>query len=281
MSGVSGDQPLVIAAAPNGARKTPRDHPALPVTPDQLADTAATCQQAGAAMVHLHVRDAEGRHTLDPRRYARAIDAIRARVGDRLVIQATSESAGIYDPRAQLDAMRALAPEALSLAVREAVGRSDDEPPAADFLEWAWANGVAVQYILYDPGDLARYRDLVARGVIPGERHWLLFVLGSHAQGREATARDLLGFVGPDWPDDGRWMVCAFGAREAACTLTAAGLGGQVRVGFENNTRLPDGTQAADNAALVAHAAQGARGLGRPVADADDLRGQLAGLRAG
>ena len=278
---MTGSDPLVIAVAPNGARKTPADHPGLPVTADQLADTAATCQQAGAAMVHLHVRDAEGRHSLDPRHYARAIDAIRARVGDRLVIQATSESGGIYGPRAQLDAMRALRPEAVSLAVREAIGRAADEPAAAEFLGWAGANGVAVQYILYDAGDLARYRDLVARGVITGERHWLLFVLGSYARARDADAREVLRFVGPDWPDDLPWMVCAFGPREAACALTAAGLGGQVRVGFENNTQLPDGTTAGDNAALVARVALGARTLGRPCAGADDLRRQLAALRTG
>jgi uncharacterized protein (DUF849 family) len=277
---VSALEPLVIAAAPNGARKTPRDHPALPVTADQLADTAVSCQQAGAAMVHLHVRDAEGRHSLDPRHYARAIDAIRARVGDRLVIQATSESGGVYGPREQLDAMRALEPEALSLAVREAIGQAGDEPAAAGFLSWARTRGVAVQYILYDQNDLTRYRDLVRRGVIPGERHWLLFVLGSYAQGRDATPGDLLGFVGTDGPPETPWMVCAFGPREAACALTAAGLGGQVRIGFENNLQLPDGTSAPDNAALVANVAAGARTLGRPPADADRLRAQVAGFAA-
>ena len=226
-------EPLVIAAAPNGARKTPHDHPALPVTADQLADTAAGCQQAGAAMVHLHVRDAEGRHSLDPRHYARAIDALRARVGDRVVIQATSESGGVYGPREQLDAMRALEPETLSLSVREAIGRSEDEAAAAEFLAWARTRGVAVQYILYDRDDLARYRDLVRRAVLPGNRHWLLFVLGSYAQGREATPGELLGFLGADGPrvapgsDEIPWMVCAFGPREATCALTAAGLGGQ------------------------------------------------------
>lgn len=271
-------EPLVIAAAPNGARKTPRDHPALPVTADQLADTAATCQQAGAAMFHLHVRDVEGRHSLDPRHYARAIDAIRARVGDRLVIQATSESGGVYGPREQLDAMRALQPESVSLAVREAIGRAEDEAAAADFLAWAGRQGVAVQYILYDPQDLARYHDLVARGVIPGQRHWLLFVLGSYAQGRDAQPTELLTFVDPDWPGATPWMVCAFGPGEAACALTAAGLGGQVRVGFENNLHLPDGTTAADNAALVANVAAGGRALGRSPAGADALRAQLAGL---
>jgi uncharacterized protein (DUF849 family) len=273
-----GGAPLVIAAAPNGARRTPADHPALPVTADQLADTAATCQQAGAAMLHLHVRDAEGRHSLDPRHYARAIDAVRARVGDRLVIQATSESGGVYGPREQLDAMRALQPEAVSLAVREAIGSLEDEPAAAEFLAWARTQAVAVQYILYDARDLARYRDLVARGVIPGERHWLLFVLGSYAEGRDARPVELLEFVSRDWPDAAPWMVCAFGPREAACALTAAGLGGQVRIGFENNLQLPDGRSAPDNAALVANVAAGARALGRPPADADFLRAQLQEL---
>ena len=277
---MSAADPLVIAAAPNGARKTPQDHPALPVTADQLADTAATCQQAGAAMFHLHVRDADGRHSLDPRHYARAIDAVRARVGDRLVIQATSESGGIYGPREQLDAMRALQPESVSLAVREAIGTADDEAQAETFLYWALGQGVAVQYILYDRQDLARYHDLVARRVIPGQRHWLLFVLGSYAQGRDAAPVELLSFVGADWPQETPWMVCAFGPREATCALTAAGLGGQVRVGFENNLHLPDGTTAPDNAALIANIAAGARALGRPPAGADDLRAQLARLAA-
>ncbi|MBK1666795.1 class III aminotransferase [Rhodovibrio sodomensis] len=278
---MSVSEPLVIAAAPNGARKTPQDHPALPVTADQLADTAAACQGAGAAMCHLHVRDAEGRHSLDPRHYARAVDAIRARVGERLVIQATSESGGVYDPPAQLDAMRALEPESLSLAVREVIGRTEDETAAGEFLAWARAQGIAVQYILYDRGDLDRYRELAARGVIPGTRHWLLFVLGSYAQHRDAAPAELLSFVGADWPDDSPWMVCAFGPREAACALTAAGLGGQVRVGFENNLQLPDGTIAPDNAALVANVADGARALGRPPAGADELRARLAALAAG
>ena len=226
------------------------------------------------------VRDAEGRHSLDPRHYARAIDAIRARVGDRLVIQATSESGGVYGPREQLDAMRALEPESVSLAVREAIGRTEDEAAAAEFLAWAGRQGVAVQYILYDRQDVARYSDLAARGVIPGERHWLLFVLGSYAQGRDAEPRDLLGFLTADWPGETPWMVCAFGPGEAASALTAAGLAGQVRVGFENNLQLPDGTPAPDNAALVANVAAGARALGRPPADADALRAQLHTLAA-
>ena len=60
------EAPLVVAAAPNGARRTEADHPALPLGPDELAREAAACREAGATVPHLHVRDAAGRHSLDP-----------------------------------------------------------------------------------------------------------------------------------------------------------------------------------------------------------------------
>ena len=85
--------------APNGARKTKADHPALPITPKELAATASDCLDAGASMIHLHVRDAQGRHSLDAELYRTAMSAIRRAVGDQLVIQVTSEAAGVYQPR--------------------------------------------------------------------------------------------------------------------------------------------------------------------------------------
>ncbi len=72
------------------------------------------------------------------------------------------------------------------------------------------------------------------------------------------------------------WAVCAFGPREAACALTAAALGGHVRVGFENNLYLPDGTLAPDNAALARNAAAGVALCGRALASADAIRTMFA-----
>ena len=74
--------PVVIAVAPNGARKRRDDHPRLPLSPGELAQCAADCLAAGASMMHLHVRDAEGRHSLEPADYRAAIAAIRERTGD-------------------------------------------------------------------------------------------------------------------------------------------------------------------------------------------------------
>src|SRR6202008_3948323 len=82
---------VVLAVAPNGGRKTKADHPALPLTSGELARAAAECLERGASMIHLHVRDAEGRHSLDPEAYRAAIASICQEVGDRLVLQITSE----------------------------------------------------------------------------------------------------------------------------------------------------------------------------------------------
>jgi uncharacterized protein (DUF849 family) len=269
-------EPLAIAVAPNGARRTKRDHAGLPITPDELAETARRCRDAGAALLHLHVRDAEGAHSLDPRHYSQAIAAVRAAVGDSLVIQATTEAAGRYAPAEQLDAMRALQPEAASLSVCELMATEDDARAASDFLHWAVEAEVAPQFILYDARDLLRFRALKARGLIPGRRHWLLFVLGRYTDGQVAAPRELLRFLCADGGLDEPWMLCAFGPREAACAAAAIGLGGHVRVGFENNLQLPDGAQAPDNAALVAPVAAAARAAGRPLADAATLRTWMA-----
>jgi uncharacterized protein (DUF849 family) len=269
-------EPLAIAAAPNGARRTKADHPALPITPDELAETARRCRDAGAALLHLHVRDAEGGHSLDPRHYSQATAAVRAAVGDGLVIQATTEAAGRYAPAEQLDAMRALQPEAVSLAVREVMATDADAQATSEFLHWALDAEVAPQFILYDAQDLARFRALAARGLVPGRRHFLLFVLGRYAEQQVAAPRDLLGFLCAEGGLAQPWMLCAFGPREAACATAAVGLGGHVRVGFENNLQMPDGTQAPDNAALVSGVADAARAAGRPLADAATLRRWMA-----
>lgn len=271
--------PLIVAVAPNGARRTQADHPRLPMTPAELARCASDCAAAGAAMIHLHVRDAAGGHTLDPDAYRAAIAAIRAEVDDGLVIQATTEAVGRYGPEEQMAAVRALRPEAVSLAPRELVpedGGAGAAKAAAAFFAWLQEEGILAQYILYSEQDVARFDDLVAGGVIPDGPKFVLFVLGRYTPGQRSQPADLLPFLAANRRGHA-WAVCAFGAREAACAVTAAGLGGHARVGFENNLLLPDGRQAPDNAALVANVAQAAALLGRPLADAATARALMAG----
>ncbi len=270
-------QPIAIAVAPNGARKTHVDHPALPITPDELAACAHQCVEAGAAMLHLHVRRPDGTHSLEPDDYRPAIAAVQQAVGDALVIQMTTEAVGIYTPEQQMASVRALRPEAISAALRELVPDAAHEAEAARFFAELATARTAIQYILYSADDVVRYRDLRARGILPDTPHWVLFVLGRYSAGQRSDPSDLLPFL-QAWSDGGNltadvpWAMCAFGPREAECALTAALLGGHARLGFENNMLLPDGSAAPDNAALVTNLRRHLDALHRPLASAAELR---------
>lgn len=263
--------PLIVTVAPTGARKTRADHPELPITPAELAQCAAACQEAGAAMIHLHVRDENGEHSLDHDRYKAATDAIRARLGDRIVIQVTTESVGRYTTAEQMALLKTLVPEAASLAVREFIPEGADEGAARDFFAWLREAPIQPQFILYDAADLRRLRDLGRRGILwPGPKS-VLFVLGRYAKDQQSDPRDLVPFLAEE-ADGHLWSLCAFGYKEAACGMAAASMGGHLRVGFENNLMMADGQVAPDNAALVVQQAVSARQMGRPMASAAQAR---------
>jgi uncharacterized protein (DUF849 family) len=262
----------VLAVAPNGGRKTKADHPALPMSAAEFARTAAECLAEGCAMIHLHVRDHSGAHTLQPTAYAEAIAAIRQEVGDRMVIQITSESLGRYAPEQQMAAVKAVRTEAVSLALRELAPDADAEPAFGAFLHWLRQERVVPQIILYEPEEAVRLHALMRGGIVPFDDLPVLYVLGRYRKDQTSAPRDLLPFLAETMPRFGHWMTCAFGRHEAACATAAALLGGHMRVGFENNLLLPDSRVAPSNAALVAANASSVRGLGLAMATADDLR---------
>lgn len=269
-------EPLIIAVAPNGARRTQADHPALPITPAELARTAAECQEAGAAMIHLHVRDAEQKHTLDVDAYRAATEAIRRQVGPGLIIQVTSEAVGIYNAEQQMAMVRDLRPEAVSLAVKEICPDAASEPAAAAFLDWMAQEAVQPQYILYSADDVVRLTDLRKRGVIPGDRVSVLYVLGRYTKGQVSQPSDVIPFIDAAADEAIHWSVCAFGRLESACAMTAGALGGHVRVGFENNLYAADGHLAASNGTLVSQVREGAAVIGRTVATPEEARALLS-----
>jgi beta-keto acid cleavage enzyme len=119
---------------------------------------------------------------------------------------------------------------------------------------------------------------ICARGVIPQRRRFALFVLGGYGAQTDAQPQDLLPFLAAHDPEC-PWAACAFGPYEGACLLTPAGLGGHVRVGFENNLRLADGRLAMSNAELVAQVTAAAPLLGRKLADIATTRAFLARRR--
>jgi uncharacterized protein (DUF849 family) len=267
---------VLICVAPNGARRSKADHPALPLSATELAVEARHCLNAGAGALHLHVRDAQQQHTLDVERYREALDAIRASSGDALVVQVTTESVGRYSAAEQAAAVRELRPEAISVAVREMVPSAADEPAAANFYAWAHQQRVAIQHIVYSQEETQRLLDLVRRQIIPGPAA-VLFVLGRYGAPAAIQPRALVARL-QIWPEDWPWMVCGFGSQEPQFAAAAIGLGGHVRVGFENNLLLSDGSRAETNAQNVENSFLLARQAGRALVQRAEALKVLGGV---
>lgn len=248
------------------------------MTADELARTAAECLDEGASMIHLHVRDADGAHVLDAEAYRTATARILGAVGDKLVVQITSESMGRYPPAEQMRVVLEANPEAVSLALRELAPEKKDEPLFSDFLNRLKRMRVWPQIVLYTADEAARLAAMRTEGLIPFERLAVLYVLGRYSLLRTAAPSDLLPFFAPAMPRFDSWSVCAFGRREAACVAAASLLGGHARVGFENNIALPGGEPAATNAELVGVVAGALAGLGLAMQSADGLREEIAAL---
>lgn len=266
------DRPVAVAVAPNGGRLTKADHPAVPMTPAELARTAAACLDQGAAMMHLHVRDRDGRHLLDAGAYKDAITAIHNEVSGRLLLQISSESLGLYSPAEQIHVVRQVRPESVSLALRELAPSQAEEAAFGQFLGWLVMENILPQVILYTPDDVIRLSRLIGSGTIPLNNLPVLYVLGRYAVDQISQPGDLLAFLQPGAAVLHDWMVCAFGRRETMCSTFGALLGGDVRVGFENNRQLPRGEIAQDNARLVEAASNALQACGLATASAEDLR---------
>ncbi len=241
--------------APNGARRGKADHDSLPITLEETVATAVACQKAGADGLHLHVRDKEGKHSLDTGLYREAIATLEQAVPD-LFLQVTSESAGRYSAAAQRAMIRDLRPRSVSVALREMLRTRTETPNARAFYAWAQGEGIDVQHIVYSARELKWLQECIDQGVVPGTHHQLQLVLGSYAGSVLPRPHDLESYMVPldarraDLTFD--WMVCAFGSAETGCLAHAATLGGKVRVGFENSLWNADGSLARDNAERVA-----------------------------
>ena len=241
-----------LMVAPNGARRTKADHPALPMTLPEIVETAKDCAAVGADGLHLHLRDAEGRHLLDAGLYREALAELGMAV-PAMTIQITTEAAGRYAAPHQ----RAVALESgaalVSVALREMV-QDTEESLAREFYQECQARGIAVQHILYDAADFDLLSRLLPDELLHAQNLQLIFVLGRYSKDQDSTPDDLTPFlVRKDnmglMPD---WAVCAFGRGETDCLCEARRRGGKLRVGFENSLWNADGGLARDNAERVA-----------------------------
>ena len=263
---------VILAVAPNGSRRGKDNHPAIPLSKEDLLREAPEWRDAGVSVLHLHIRDRDGGHSLDAETYRDVLTALHGVVGRDMVLQMTTEAGGVFGRDVQMACVRAVRPEAVSLALREIAPKDDQKGEFAEFIGWMHKEGIAPQVILYDRDDLNRLIAWIREGVIDGSETSVLYVLGRYTADQKSNPVDLLGFLGIETLPVRDWMVCAFGPNESRCAALAALLCGHIRVGFENNFHLPDGRIARSNAELVAATASLLSALHVPLATADGAR---------
>lgn len=241
-----------LMVAPTGARRTKKDHPALPISIVEIVNAAKTCMAAGADGIHIHVRDQDDAHVLDAGLYKEVLKELEVAT-PALVLQITTEAVGRYSPREQRDLVKAVKPASVSISTSEMLA-DDESDSAIDFYRWCDDEGIAVQHILYGKDDLTLFETLLNNPKLTMSSPHLLFVLGRYAVNQESSPDELTPFT--QWLNatglNADWAVCAFGRGETDCLSAAHKLGGKLRVGFENSLWNKDGTLAKDNAERVA-----------------------------
>ena len=262
---------VIVMAAPNGSRWSKKDHPALPVTNEEIVQEAVRCHNAGATIVHVHVRDSEGNHVLDVGLYRELLQEI-SRQAPNLLVQITTEAVGRYTPKEQKNIVCSVMPEMASVALKDMVLNRADEREAAKFYAWAAEVKIHIQHLLYDVEDVRYYRVLRSRGVIPNKPTGALFVLGRYSDKLLADRDDLPPMLKAAGPMVNPWFSCAFGQTEHDCMKLVMQNGGHPRIGFENNFVHANGEVAAGTHKIVAETLETAKSLGLTVCDVDQTR---------
>ena len=237
-------RPVIIMAAPNGSRWSQSDHPNLPQTIPEITSECLKCYHEGASIVHVHVRDQHGKHTLDTGLYKELVAEISKNIPD-LLIQITTEAVGLYTPEQQRNVIQSVQPDMVSIALKEMIPDKNYEALSSHFYHWAADENIHVQHILYDIKDIEYYQHLKETRVIPEHPSAILFVLGRYSEKLLANHKDLENALEHIQKTNMAWFCCAFGATENRCIEKAIKSGGHARIGFENNFLLASGKVAA------------------------------------
>jgi 3-keto-5-aminohexanoate cleavage enzyme len=269
---------LIITVAVTGNVPTKEQNPHLPVTPQEIAETALQCQEAGASVIHIHARDQAGRPTLDPDIFA----DIHRRVTQRtdLIVQISTGGRAGTDPEARAAAVRKIRPEMASLTTGSM--NFPDQVYANPFSLIEYLAGAMVEsgtkpeMEIFEPGMIANALLLVDRGLAVPPLHFD-FVLGIRGA-LPATPKNLL-FLSESIPTGSTWTVAAVGRWQLPMAVLAIVVGGHVRVGLEDNLYYCRG-ELATNEQLVARVARIASELGRPLATPQEAR-EILSLGAG
>jgi 3-keto-5-aminohexanoate cleavage enzyme len=292
----SNSPPAIIEAALNGGRSR-AEHPALPVTPEEIADEARRCAAAGASVVHIHAQGEDGSWRADLDWYAAAIRAIRAAAPGLLISLTTIRPESVHvatvnDLLTTLAADAATRPDLASVNLGHGVAWERDELPGgrrtihfpnshddiAATLGVCAATGIVPELGVMDIGYIANAVALRHDGLLPA-LPWFLLELdapafGSGRQVAPATVPnyDFLAHLLREHFPAAPWAAHGHGHPGYAVLERALATGAHIRVGFEDCLHLPDGTLAPSNAAQVEWAVATARALGREPATPDEAR---------
>lgn len=266
--------PMVITAAMVGAEVTRAQTPYLPITAEEIALDAQRCREAGAAMVHLHVRTPEGRPSQDPELFRAAIRAIRARC-DVLVQVSTGGAVGMSaDERCGPLALTGVDRPDMATLTTGSVNFGEELFANPRPLVWAIAAriqgaGLRPELECFDAGMIDEARALEQAGLVSFPAHFD-FVLG--VPGALGATVEALDWLARSIPAGSSWTCAAMGRHQLPFVEFAAQRGGHARVGLEDNVFLSKGVLARGNFELVAEAARRAALHGRRPASPQEAR---------
>ena len=243
---------LLITVAPTGAETAKADCPQLPTTPEELATTARECEAAGAAMIHLHVRDREHRPTLDLPLLKEWVAAVRESTD--LVVQ-LSTGGSVHDPLdARLEVLDA-EPDSCSLTMGT-TNFGDDVfmnpwPFVCELYQLSQEREVVPEFELFDLGQVHAMRRLLDRFGLPyGGRVHADLVMGVPG-GMDGTADALVAAVAALPRQTTSWSATGIGRSTLAVALASLSKGGHLRVGMEDVLTLSRGVPVESNNQLV------------------------------
>jgi len=268
-------EPLILTAAITGAETSRKDQPNLPLTPLEQAEEAKACFEAGARVIHLHIREDDGRPSQRLERFQEAITAIRKAVPEIIIQISTGGAVGeAFDKRL---APLALKPEMATLNAGT-LNFGDDifinHPADIIRLAEAFKNYDVVPEIeVYESGMIDAVAKLIKKGVITHSPLHIQFVLGvpGGMSGKPKNLMYMIEHLKEEIPS-ATWAVAGIGKWHIPTSLIAMVTGGHIRCGFEDNIFYYKGVVAQSNAQLVARLARIAQEIGRPLATPEQAR---------
>jgi 3-keto-5-aminohexanoate cleavage enzyme len=265
--------PLIITCAAVGAELSKEDYPHLPTTPEEIAESARGAVEAGASIIHLHVRDEEGNPTQRVDVFAEVTEKIRERC-DCIIQYSTGGAVGT--PLEQRCAPLKLRPDMATLSMGTMNFGTDifenSEMTIRAISEVIQENGIMPELEIFDYGMMDTVDRFLYKGFIP-ERFHVDFVLGVPG-GMSGDIRDLV-LLRERLSAGQTWTVAGAGRYQLPLSAHAMAMGGHVRVGIEDNIYYRKGELARSNAQVVQRVVRIAEELDRAVAGVQEAKHML------